>query len=58
MALPPNYYGFICKVRPFPVEKEEQVAADLLSGTNPPQTIYRLDDYDRRFFSMESTDDH
>ncbi|WP_372094431.1 hypothetical protein [Tistrella mobilis] len=48
MTLPPTYYDFMCKLRPTLIEKGEQDAADLLSGSNPPQTIQSVDDYDSR----------
>ena len=49
MALPPNYYDFVCKQRPFLVELVEQDVEDLLSLFDPPQVIHSVDDYNSRF---------
>jgi hypothetical protein len=49
MALPPTYYDFVCKLRPYLVELAVQDAEDLLRGPNPPQAIHSVDDYDSRF---------
>lgn len=49
MDLPPTYYDFMRKLRPSLIEMAEQDAADLQSGTNPPQTIHSVDDYNSRF---------
>ena len=49
MALPPTYYDFVRKLRPSLFENREQDAADLLSGPNPSQAIYSVDNYNSRF---------
>ena len=49
MALPPTYYDFVRKLRPFVAELAEQDAQDLLAQPEPPETIHSVDDYDSRF---------
>lgn len=49
MALPPTYYDFVRKLRPFVAELAEQDAQDLLAQPEPPVTIQSVDDYDSRF---------
>lgn len=49
MALPPTYYEFVRKVRPFVTELAEKDAADLLAQPEPPASIRSVDDYESRF---------
>lgn len=49
MALPPTYYDFVRKLRPFVADLAEQDAQDLLEWPQPPETIHSIDDYDSRF---------
>lgn len=49
MALPPTYYDFVRKLRPFVAELAEQDAQDLLALPQPQETIQSVDDYDSRF---------
>jgi len=49
MALPPTYYDFVQKLRPFVAAFAEQDAQDLLAQPHPPTTIHSVDDYDSRF---------
>jgi len=49
MALPPTYYDFVRKHRPFVVDLAEQDAQDLLVLSEPPTSIHSVDDYDSRF---------
>ena len=49
MALPPTYYDFVRKLRPFVAELAEQDAQDLLTQPQSPETIHSVDDYDSRF---------
>lgn len=49
MALPPTYYDFVRKLRPFVADLAEQDAQDLLAWPEPPEAIHSVDDYDSRF---------
>lgn len=49
MALPPTYYDFVRKLRPFVADLAEQDAQDLLSRPEPPAAIHSVDDYNSRF---------
>lgn len=49
MALPPTYYDFVHKLRPFVADLAEQDAQDLLSRPEPPAAIQSVDDYNSRF---------
>ncbi len=58
MALPPTYYDFVRKLRPFVAELAEQDAQDLLAQPSPPATIHSVDDYDSRFAQCIEQVDH
>lgn len=49
MTLPPTYYDFVRKLRPFVAELAEQDAQGMLAQPQPPETIHSVDDYDSRF---------
>jgi len=49
MSLPPTYYDFVRKLRPYVVALAEQDAQDLLALPLPPETIHSTDDYKSRF---------
>jgi len=49
MILPPTYYDFVRKLRPFVAEFAEKDAQELLAQPLPPETIHSVDDYDSRF---------
>lgn len=49
MALPPTYYDFVRKLRPFVADLAVQDAQDLLERPEPPEAIHSVDDYDSRF---------
>lgn len=49
MILPPTYYDFVRKLRPFVAEFAEQDAQELLAQPLPPEAIHSVDDYDSRF---------
>lgn len=49
MTLPPTYYDFIRKLRPFVLDLAELDAQDLLSSPGHPKSIHSVDDYSSRF---------
>lgn len=49
MALPPTYYDFVCRLRPYVAELAELDAKDLLAQPQPPASISSVDDYASRF---------
>lgn len=57
MTLPPTYYDFVCKLRPYVVELAEQDAQDLLAASDHQGPILSVDDYKSRFAQcMEQVD--
>ncbi len=49
MPLPPTYYDFVCKIRPYVVDLAEQDAQDLLAASDDQGPILSVDDYKSRF---------